>query len=174
MDSWYQRLPAQFYDQLIAFLPKAAAGVLIFTAFWIFSIFIRLIITGLLKRTNTDRSLIALLSKSAGITVVVFGAVTALGTAGLDVGALIAGLGLSGFALGFAFKDGLSNILAGISILFYRPFRIGDYIAVSGLEGRVTDIDLRYTTLATKDKKLLIPNSNLLVNPIQVFDLPPA
>jgi small-conductance mechanosensitive channel len=94
--------------------------------------------------------------------------VTALGTIGVNVGALVAGLGLSGFALSFALKDALANMLAGISILLYRPFHIGDYISVTGLEGQVVSIELRYTTLKTKKNKVLVPNSNLFTNPISV------
>ena len=55
----------------------------------------------------------------AKLSLIVFGLVTALGTAGVNVSALVAGLGLTGFALGFAFRDVLSNLLAGVLILLY-------------------------------------------------------
>ena len=79
------------------------------------------------------------------------------------------GLGLTGFALGFAFRDVLSNLLAGVLILLYRPFARGDRISVTGLEGVVTHIDLRYTNLEHEGNLMLIPNSNLFTNPITVF-----
>ncbi len=72
---------------------------------------------------------------------------------------MVAGLGLSGFALGFALKDALSNMLAGILILFYHPYRCGDKIMITGCEGVVTDINLRYTKLDAAEKEYLIPNS---------------
>jgi small-conductance mechanosensitive channel len=75
-------------------------------------------------------------------------------------------LGLTGFALGFAFRDALSNLLAGVLILIYHPFHRTDRIAVAGFEGTVTSIDLRYTTLQDQDKIYLIPNSTLFTNPI--------
>jgi small conductance mechanosensitive channel len=84
----------------------------------------------------------------------------------VNVSALIAGLGLTGFALGFALKDAVSNLLAGLLILIYKPFRMGDHISVTGLEGEVVNIDLRYTTLQAGQKTFLIPNSNLFTNPI--------
>lgn len=56
------------------------------------------------------------------------GLVTALGTAGVNVSALVTSLGLVGFALGFALKDALSNIISGILLLLYRPFSVGDVI----------------------------------------------
>ena len=73
--------------------------------------------------------------------------------------------------MGFAFRDVLSNVLAGVLILMYRPFRRGDKISVTGLEGTVTGIDLRYTVLENEGKTILIPNSSLFTNPIVVTPL---
>jgi small-conductance mechanosensitive channel len=100
----------------------------------------------------------------------VFGVLTALGTIGINISALVAGLGLTGFALGFALKDILSNFVAGILILIYHPYRRSDYISVTGLEGIVVEIDLRYTTLQSEGKRVLIPNSTLFTNAITVVD----
>src|SRR5918996_5146829 len=113
------------------------------------------------ERGGHRRDVFEFLARTPKIVLVVFGAVTALGTLGIDVSALVAGLGLTGFALGFALRDILSNILAGILLLTYRPFRRGDRIAVAGFEGIVADLDLRYTTLQTDTGKVLIPNATL-------------
>jgi small-conductance mechanosensitive channel len=109
-----------------------------------------------------------LLVRTAKAAFLVFGTVTALGTAGINVSALVAGLGLTGFALGFAFRDILSNYLAGFLLLVYRPFTRGDHISVTGLEGSVSSIDLRYTMLRKDGSVILIPNSNLFTNPITI------
>jgi hypothetical protein len=61
---------------------------------------------------------------------------------------------------------GGSNLLAGLLLLFYRPFARHDQIAVTGFEGVVSEIDLRYTTLQRDDGQVLIPNSILFTNPI--------
>jgi len=82
-------------------------------------------------------------------------------TLGVNVSALVAGLGLTGFALGYALKDSISNLLAGILILIYRPFGINNKVKVDKNEGTVTHIDLRYTTLENETGKILIPNSKL-------------
>ena len=110
-----------------------------------------------------------MLGRIAKITIVMFGAATALGTMGVNVSALVAGLGLTGFALGFAFHDVLSNLLAGMLLLFFHPFETNDQISVTGLDGRVINIDLRYTVLQQSDKIVLIPNSTLFTNPILVM-----
>ncbi len=97
-----------------------------------------------------------------------FGIVTALGTLGINVGAMIAGLGLVGFALGFALKDLLSNFIAGFLILIYNPFVRGDRIKVSEHEGEVIEINLRYTVLRGDKQRILIPNATLFSNAVVV------
>ena len=99
---------------------------------------------------------------------IIVGVVTALGTVGIDITALVAGVGLTGFALGFALKDIVSNVLSGILIIIYKPFRHGDGIKVSSFEGTVTNIDLRYTTLDTEGAQIFVPNSLLFTNAITV------
>lgn len=91
-----------------------------------------------------------------------------LAAAGVKIGALIAGLGLGGFALGFALRDAISNLLAGILVLVYRPFGIGQRITVAGYEGRVIEVNLRYTILEKDSSRYLVPNQLLFSNPIQV------
>jgi small conductance mechanosensitive channel len=148
---------------------RAAAAVTVFIGFWIAAKITEFIIGRVSQRVPHSPDLVVLLGRVSKIALVVFGAITALGTVGVDVSALVAGLGLTGFALGFAFRDILSNVLAGFLILLYRPFRRGDHITVSGMEGRVSDIDLRYTTLESGANTILIPNSNLFTNPITVI-----
>lgn len=104
----------------------------------------------------------------AGVGVWVFGIMTALGTLGVDVSALVAGLGLTGFALGFALKDVISNALSGILILVYQPFRKGSVINVTGSEGMVVEINLRYTVLQGDDKLSFVPNATLFTNTVVV------
>jgi small conductance mechanosensitive channel len=73
--------------------------------------------------------------------------ISALGTLEINVSALVVSLGLAGFALGFSFKDFLSNLLSGVLILFYQPFTVGSTISGSQLDREVVDINLRYTVL---------------------------
>ena len=104
-----------------------------------------------------------LLSRLYYYGVLTFGMVTALGTAGLDIRALVAGLGLTGFALGFALKDVLSNFVSGVMLLAYRPFRIGDVIEMGEFLGAIEDIRIRDTLVRTADGRLvIIPNTKLV------------
>jgi small-conductance mechanosensitive channel len=88
---------------------------------------------------------------------------------GINVSALVAGLGLTGFALGFGLKDILGNLVSGLLILLYRPFSLNEQISVAGMEGCVTEIDLRYTRLENAGKAYLIPNSMMITNTIMLI-----
>ena len=156
-------------QHVAAFLPKLGASLLILAAFWVGSFICKKLIQKIGHSTDAARQdVVNLLAEIARIGLLVFGMVTALGTVGVNVSALVAGLGLTGFALGFAFRDALSNILAGVLIVMNHPFRRGDYLSVVGFEGTVVGIDLRYTTLEHEDNTFLIPNSTLFTNPLRL------
>lgn len=88
------------------------------------------------------------------------GVIIALSQIGVDTGPLLAGMGVIGFVVGFALQDTLSNFAAGIMILLYRPFDVGDFIKAAGESGVVKDLTLVSTTMSTVDnQKLIIPNS---------------
>lgn len=84
------------------------------------------------------------------------------GTVGIETGSIIALLGSAGLAIGLALQGSLSNFAGGVLILVLKPFRIGDYIVVNGMEGTVTGIDIFYTKLRTGDNRVVVlPNGNL-------------
>lgn len=89
-------------------------------------------------------------------------AIVALGAMGVNVSALIAGLGLTSAALAFALKDTIEQAITGVVLLFQRPFKVGDIIEVEGVEGVVEDISIRTTNLKTFDGlHVLIPNNRV-------------
>ena len=112
--------------------------------------------------------LIKLLGQIINYTSIIIGLITTLSYLGIDVSAMIASLGLTGFALGFALKDILSNVISGILILIYKPFKINDTILIDKYEGEVIEINLRYTTVLQENKSVLVPNSFLFSKPIVV------
>ena len=96
--------------------------------------------------------------------------VTILGRLGVNVGPLIAGLGVTGFILGFAFQESLGNLASGLMIAINAPFKVGDYVIVAGLEGTVFEVNMMATVLVTADnKKVVIPNKSAWGAPITNF-----
>jgi len=161
--------PEALMLRLVHFSEGLFAGAVIFLLFWVVAVIIGKILHRMANRTSGSRQDVCkLMAETVKITIYVLGLVCALGTAGVNVSALVASLGLTGFALGFAFKDALSNLLAGALILFYRPFVRGDRILVTAVEGEVTGIDLRYTRLKDGANCFLVPNANLLSNVITI------
>ena len=157
------------HEQTIAWGPKAGVAVAVFLIFWVLSKISYKAIIKIGTRTQLNVHIASLLARSAKIALFVFGVVTALGTLGINVSALVAGLGLTGFALAFALKDTVSNLVAGVLILIYHPFEINDRIKISSYEGNVVSVDLRYTVLESEGKKVLIPNSKLFTDPITIL-----
>ncbi len=158
-------------DETTLWVPRVGGVIVIILVFVVLSKLLKGAITKGCERLKLDSHLTSLIARTSSTTMIIFGFVTALGTLGINVSALVAGLGLTGFALGFALKDIISNLLSGVLILLYQPFKVGNTIIVSGYEGNVVSIDLRYTELNSEGNKMLIPNSKLFTDPITVVHL---
>ena len=162
-----ERVFGELQVQVAAWAPNIGVAIIVFAGFWLAGVAGRRVILRVASRTDPNLNFVLrMAARVVSTALLLFGAVTALGTMGVNVSALVAGLGLTGFALGFAMKDILSNLMSGVLILLYRPFSINDHITVTGLEGLVTEIDLRYTRLEKGDRIYLIPNSLLITNTI--------
>lgn len=158
--------------EILAALPKIGGGILIIVAAWLLAAATRKLAQRLSHQVlhhGGRPELMDLLAAMIYWAVLALGCVAGLGTMGINVEALVASLGLTGFALGFALKDAIANVLAGALILTYRPFRYGDHIVVAGFEGVVIHIDLRYTTIQDGPKYHLIPNQTMYSNPVTVI-----
>ena len=143
-----------------AMLPQVVAGLVVAGAFWLLARFAGAFIMSFQSRVAKDhKDLIDLLADVVGWGLFAIGAVAGLGTAGVNVTALVTGLGLTGFAVGFAMKDILSNMIAGVLIMLMRPYGRGDRVRIDKYQGTVTSVDLRYTTLLAPGATVLIPNA---------------
>ena len=158
------------YNNISELLPNLIFSISIILFFWLSGIFSQFLIIRIANKRGLNKQLLLLIGKIAKIGLIIFGLITSLGTFGINISALVAGLGLTGFALGFALKDVVSNLIAGSIILLHRPFKINDRIIVVGHEGKVIKIDLRYTTIESEDKKILLPNSILFTKEIIILN----
>ena len=109
------------------------------------------------KRVNEllERFICSVVSKTGWAFLIVL----ALQRLGIDVGPLIAGLGVTGFVVGFACQDSLSNFANGIMIALNRPFKVGDYVIAGGVEGTVRELNMMAVVMTTPDnKRMTVPN----------------
>lgn len=89
--------------------------------------------------------------------------VIALGTAGVEIMPLVTGVGVAGLGIGLAMQGILGNLMAGLTIIFTKPFRFGEYIEIAGVQGQVTSIELFSTTLLHPDQsRVVIPNRKIV------------
>ena len=161
MQAMIQEIITQYSGKTLLALAVLLASVFLG---WLLSLLIR----RLGKHKTMQRSRIyRLIANSLNTVVVGAGVISALGTMGVNVAALVAGLGLTGFALGLALKDAISNFVAGMMIVIYSPFGLEDTIELGGIRGKVVDINLRYVTLQTEMEVVLIPNNNFLTSAIR-------
>ncbi len=160
---------AHISSKLSATSPKIAAGIIVFIVIWAVAVLVEKIILSVAKKSRIQPDVPYLMARISKMVLIVIGLITGLGTMGIDISAMVAGLGLTGFALGFALKDALSNVLAGVLVMVYQPFRIGSRIKVAGYDGQVVRIDLRYTTIESENRKVLIPNANLFNHPVEIL-----
>lgn len=114
-----------------------------------------------------DETLIPILCTTASYLVYAIGGVFILDIFGINTTSIIALLGAAGLAVGLALKDTLSNVAAGIMLIFLRPFRVGDYINFGNVTGTVKEINLFTTILCTYDGLYVSsPNNTILTNSI--------
>ena len=104
-----------------------------------------------------------LLVRVARLLVFGMALVVALGTAGVDVMGLVTVVGVVGVGVGLALQGVLGNLMAGLTIIFTKPFRFGEYIEIAGVQGQVTSIELFTTTLLHADhSQVIVPNRKIV------------
>lgn len=164
-------------ESVISNLPNFAVAIIIIVGFSLLSKLVRNLLYQGLKRSIKNEALTSLLGTVAQIVVLIVGLSVALGVLHLDktVTSLLAGAGVIGLALGFAFQDIASNFISGIFIAFREPYRIGDVVEVEGYCGVVKEIDLRTTLVETfQGIQIYIPNQYMFTKPLKNFSGEPV
>lgn len=160
--SWpglWQRLLERF----VAWLPSLLAALLVLVAFFVLHRVLAGVLRRLMARTRADPAAQAIALRLTRFAVLGLGLVMAASQLGIDVASLLAGVGILGLAVGLAAQDSLSNLVAGITILWDRPFRIGDNVTVSGTFGKVQEIGLRTTRIRTVQQlDAILPNKEII------------
>jgi small conductance mechanosensitive channel len=161
----------QMGTSFLTHLPYLLLGLVVFLVFLFTARLLKRILITAGRRTRLDITLADLMGRLASAFTIILGllvaAVVIFPT--FKPGDLIAGLGITSVAIGFAFKDVLQNFFAGILILWRRPFVIGDEIKAGNYEGTVEDITTRSTRVKTYDgERAVLPNGQVYTNAVLV------
>jgi small conductance mechanosensitive channel len=154
---------ASALDMALRFGPKLVVAIIILVAGYMVGRWVGGILDRLLVRLKLEAPVRALLVRIAQIVVLGLFAIMALQNLGIELLPLIAGLGVAGAGVALAMQGILGNVAAGLTIIFTRPFHVGDYISIAREEGEVLDISLFSTTLGHSDRsKVVIPNRKIV------------
>lgn len=147
-------------------LKVLGALLIFFIGKWVARKIIALMRRGM-ERANVDPTLISFASNALYVVLIIMIIVAAISNVGVETTSFMAIFGAAGLAIGLALKDTLANVGAAVLIIFFRPFKVGDFIEASGVMGNVKSINLFSTTLTTTDNRsIIIPNGALIAGNI--------
>ena len=149
-------LAIRYGFQVLGALVILCVGVLI--AWWVGALTERP-----LERWSLEPPMRTLIVRVVRIVILLFAVVVALDKFGFQIAPLVAGIGVAGLGIGIALQGVLSNVVAGLTIIFTKPFRVGEHIEIVGVRGDVATIELFSTTLVHPDRsRIIIPNRKIV------------
>jgi small conductance mechanosensitive channel len=138
------------------------AIVIFFVGKWV----VNLVVKGMLKamqKSEVDTTLRRFVANLARMLLMLFVIIAAIGALGVKTASLVALIGAAGLAVGLALQGSLSNFAAGVLIVLFRPYKVGDWIEGGGVSGSVEEVQILTTVLKTGDnKRVIIPNSQIM------------
>ncbi len=158
---------ADWYEISITMLPNFLVAIFVLILTFILAKFIRKVVSKTLQQFLYNEAVNSLLNTTVYTAIIIGGTFVALGVLNLDktVTSLLAGIGILGLAVGFAFKDVASNFLSGIYMAVKSPINVGDIIEYNDIYGTVKEIGIRATTLTTiQGQDVIIPNRLIIEN----------
>ncbi len=159
-------------DSFISLIPNMVVTLLLLIIFLVLATLGSKLFKKIFSKASNNNALENLFATVIYVTILGIGLFIMLGVLGLSkaVTSLLAGIGVLGLALGFAFQDIAANFLSGIILAFRRPFKLGDIIETKGIMGKVTKTNLRDTVLETfQGQEVYIPNRDFLQNAFYNF-----
>jgi len=117
----------------------------------------------LMQKREVDKTLETFVGNLIRMVLMVFVIIAAIGAVGIQTTSLIAVLGAAGLAVGLALQGSLSNFAAGVLIVLFRPYKVGDWVEAAGISGAVVEVQILTTILKTGDnKQIIVPNSQIM------------
>lgn len=159
----YRRLWEDVSTTLLLFIPDLLAALLILAALFVVSRVFHGVLRQVFDRSNADPAMASILLKLTRYTLLALAVLMAASQLGIQVGSLLAGIGILGLAIGLAAQESLANLIAGLTLLWDRPFRIGDRVTIADMYGTVEEIGLRSTRMMTLEHlDVILPNREII------------
>ena len=150
-------------DLAIRFGPKVLVAIIIITVGFFVAGWIGRVVARGLTRFDLEPPVRQLLTRVARVLIVGLFVIMALQNLGVELLPLLAGLGVAGAGIALATQGVLSNMVAGLTIIFTKPYRVGEYIGIAGVEGQVESITLFNTALTHPDRsRIIVPNRKVV------------
>lgn len=154
-------------DMVVEFFVKYSfqvlGGIIVIAIGWWVANYLSNLVKKLLEKKKVDVTVIKFIAGTVKLLVIAFAVVVALGKFGIEIAPLIAGVSVAGFGLSFALQGPLSNYASGATLIFTKPFKVGDIIEVAGVVGEVCDMKLPRTELKTVDgETIVVPNKHIV------------
>ncbi|MEW6555513.1 MAG: mechanosensitive ion channel family protein [Actinomycetota bacterium] len=152
----------ELWEGFITRLPSLVTGLLVILFAYLIARGVRYLTGKSLKRVKASEHAAQLTARLSFVGVMAVGVLVALGVMGINAAALVASLGLISVGIGFALKDVIENFIAGIILIFQRPFVVGDVVRFGETEGTVEDVRVRDTVICTFDgRQVFVPNASI-------------
>jgi small conductance mechanosensitive channel len=177
MEKWMVLVKEKLQSWLVSFvkmLPNLLLAILVFVAFYFVAKFLRKLMYRLLVKVSHQPAISGLFSSIFFILILFVGLFISLQLLHLEktIASMLAGAGIIGLALGFAFQDLTSNFISGVFIIFKKPFDVGNLIDTNGFTGIVEEIQLRSTTIRTfQGLHIMVPNKDIFQKPVTNYSL---
>ncbi|MHC4714066.1 MAG: mechanosensitive ion channel family protein [Planctomycetota bacterium] len=141
---------------------RVVGAVILVVVAWYAAKFVRVLVRSAMEKAKIDATLVTFGSHLAYVAVIVFAIIAALPLVGVETASLVGVLAASAFAVGLALQGSLSNFAAGVLLIIFRPFKVGDFIEAAGETGTVEEMQIFTTQITTMDNKaVIIPNAKL-------------
>lgn len=156
--------------QAVAWAPRFGGAIVVLVAGWLIARWIRRFSTNALQRSKVDPALAPFVSGVLYVGIIAMVGIAAVGVLGIPAASFVAVIGAAGLAIALAFQGTFSNFAAGVMLLTFRPFKIGDFVEVDGQAGTVEEIGIFACRMVTPDNvEIRVPNSGIFGETIKNY-----
>ena len=155
-----EHVVVKLQEWIVLYGLKVIAAVAIIVIGRFAAIGLRSLVRRLLKKSLVDETLVSFITSVSYVAIMAFVIIAALGQLGIQTASFVAVLGAAGLAVGLALQGSLANFAAGLLMIIFKPFKVGDFIEAGGASGIVEEIGIFTTELKSPDnKKIIVPNA---------------